>query len=156
MRRVAPQVLVVLALLPAFACAAPPEDQQDLATLAQIASEQESFAPLDSTDDELGRATAEARAFEHELTVFAIPAPKLTGLSWGSPGALARRTLIGEGLGLSHAIGHAAIRVDCGATGDGPPAHFQGSMTDTGNEFRRNRFSTATTSRRTSSALPRE
>jgi hypothetical protein len=102
----------------------------------ELRAEEESFAPLDATESELARAESASRAFDSELTVFAIPAPRLIGLSWRSPGALARRTLLNEGLGFSRAIGHAAVRVDCAATKDRPAAHFQGSMTNIGDEFR--------------------
>ncbi len=135
MRRLSALILVASSPF-AFACGAAPDAAQDVATEAQIASETESFASLDPTDDDLARATPEARAFDDELTMFAIPSPKLTGLNWSSPGAVARRTLINEGLGLARAIGHAAVRVDCAATATRPAAHFQGSMTSTGNEFR--------------------
>jgi hypothetical protein len=133
MRRIATALLPLALLAPA--CASP-EDDNDLASEAQIAGEVESFAPLDATENDLARAAPEARAFDHELTLYAIPAPKLTGLSWDTPGALARRTLFNEGLGFSHGIGHAGVRVDCGATADRPAAHFQGAMTDIGEEFR--------------------
>jgi hypothetical protein len=78
------------------------------------AEDAESFAPLEATEAELSGAKGSTRRFDHEFTLFAIPAPKLTSLSWRSPGALARRTLINEGFGFSRAIGHVAIRLDCG------------------------------------------
>ena len=136
MRRTAAFLLLLVpsSILACGSGAGPTDD--NTAPEAQTATDGASLAPLDSTQDELARASQETRAFEHELTMFAIPAPKLTGLSWATPGSLARGTLFNEGLGLSRGIGHAAVRVDCGATADKPAAHFQGSMTDTGNEFR--------------------
>jgi hypothetical protein len=102
-----------------------------------LQKEEESFAPLDATADDLSKAKeASATQFEHQFTLFAIPAPKLTGLSWKSPGALARRTLINEGLGFSRAIGHVAIRVDCGAWNGRPAAHVQTGQSNIGDEFR--------------------
>ena len=69
--------------------------------------------------------------------MFAIPAPKLVGLSWKRPGGLARRTLISNGLGLHRSLGHAAVRVQCAATASHPEGHFQGSVVDTGDDFRK-------------------
>lgn len=124
--------------LPLVACGNAEEGnpEADTATADELAaSEEESFADLDASGSELARAK-EGEAFDNELTMFALPAPRLIGLSWKSPGALARRTLINEGLSFSRAIGHAGLRVQCAATADRPAAHFQGSMTSTGDEFR--------------------
>jgi hypothetical protein len=131
--------LPLLALVLLAACAAPvdpPEDAEVQASEDELRSEEESFAPLEATDDELARAAISAPPATSELTLFAIPAPRLVGLSWKSPGALARRTLINEGLGFSHAIGHAGVRVDCAATPSRPAARFQGAMTNIGDDFR--------------------
>ena len=102
----------------------------------ELRSEEESFAPLEATDAELAKASEPDRVFEHELTVFAIPAPKLVSLSWKSPGGLARRTLINEGLGFSRAIGHAFVRVDCGASGTKTAEMRQVGQTSTDDSFR--------------------
>lgn len=124
--------LVLAAALPFAACAAP-EDEPDAESESQEADlssdDEESFADYDATDDELAKA-APASPMDYEMTLFAIPAPRLVGLKWKRPGGLARRTLISNGLGLSRSLGHAAVRVSCGG------AHFQGSVVDTGDEFR--------------------
>lgn len=119
-----------------FACGSTEPSDDDMNTTDELnGDDEESFAATDTTDAELARAT-EGQAFDNELTLFAIPAPRLIGLSWKSPGALARRTLINEGLSFSRAIGHAAVRVQCAATETREAAHFQGSMVSTGDEFR--------------------
>lgn len=102
----------------------------------ELRSEEESFTPLEATDGELAKAKEPERAFDHELTVFAIPAPKLVSLNWKSPGGLARRTLINEGFGFSRAIGHAFVRVDCGAITGKPAAVRQVGQSNVGDEFR--------------------
>lgn len=131
--RLAPLVALVTALS-LGACAAPPEsDAGDTASVEAMldAEDQQSFADYDATADELAQAApAEATPIENELTLFAIPAPRLFGLKWKRPGGLARRTLLNEGLGLHRALGHAAVRVSCGGK------TFQGSVVDTGNDFR--------------------
>jgi hypothetical protein len=100
------------------------------------AEDAESFAPLEATEAELSGSKGGARRFDHEFTLFAIPAPKLTSLSWRSPGALARRTLINEGFGFSRAIGHVAIRLDCGAYNGKAAEHRQTGQSNEGDEFR--------------------
>lgn len=104
---------------------------------AEIGAEEQSFSSYDATDAEIASASAQPHVMEHELTLFAIPAPRLIGLSWKRPGGLARRTLINNGLGLSRSLGHAAVRVQCGATATQPAGHFQGSVVDTGDDFRK-------------------
>lgn len=95
----------------------------------------QSFADYDATDAELSLAKT-ASSEGNELTLYAIPAPKLTGLSWKRPGGLARRTLLSKALGLHRALGHAAVRVDCEATETEPKGHFLGSVVDTDDTFR--------------------
>lgn len=126
--------LACLCAVPAAALAcAPAEEAEDgeltEAQEAELASDEESFASYDATASELAGAEDEAH-FDNELTLYAIPAPRLFGLSWKRPGGLARRTLLNNGLGLSRSLGHAAVRVTCGSR------HFQGSMIDVGTEFR--------------------
>src|SRR6476620_5904179 len=107
-------------LLACFApgCAAEePEAAPDLTAEqeAEIGAEEQSFSSYDATDAELAAAPessgAHGRPLDNELTLFAIPAPRLVGLSWKRPGGLARRTLISNGLGLHRSLGHAAVRV---------------------------------------------
>lgn len=124
------------------ACAAPAGgDAEDTAAQdAELGAEEQSFSSYDATDDELAAAStgdgSGARVLDNELTLFAIPAPRLVGLSWRRPGGLARRTLISNGLGLHRSLGHAAVRVQCAATATRPAAHFQGSVVSTGDDFR--------------------
>jgi hypothetical protein len=96
----------------------------------ELKSDEESFSSYDATEAEL--ASAEPTApLDNEMTLFAIPAPKLFGLKWKRPGGLARRTLLNVGLGFSRALGHAAVRVSCeGRT-------FTGSVYDTGDDFKK-------------------
>jgi hypothetical protein len=72
--------------------------------------------------------------FEHELTLFALPAPRPVELSWASPGSLTRGVIANEAFGrlgiVNRKIGHAGLRVQCGATATRPAATFQGSMTN--------------------------
>jgi hypothetical protein len=123
---------LVLAAVMFTACASPGDSTEDVAESqeAELGSDEESFAAYDATDDELASAAPSA-PLDNELTLFAIPAPRLIGLSWKRPGGLARRTLINNGLGLSRSLGHAAVRVSCGKE------HFQGSVVDTGDDFRK-------------------
>lgn len=123
------------ALLVACGSTEEPTEEESSSIDELNSGDEESFAATDATDAELARAK-QGEAFENEMTLFAIPAPRLIGLSWKSPGALARRTLINEGLSFSRAIGHAGIRVQCAATETRPAAYFQGSMVSTGDEFR--------------------
>jgi hypothetical protein len=95
----------------------------------ELRADEESFEAYDATSEELAKAQPEA-PLENELTLYAIPAPKLFGLKWKRPGGLARRTLLNVGLGFSRALGHAAVRVSCGGE------TFTGSVYDTGNEFK--------------------
>lgn len=113
-----------------------PDDGGGQVSEEELRSEEESFTPLEATDAELTRAKEPERTFDHELTLFAIPAPKLVSLSWKSPGGLARRTLINEGFGFSRAIGHVFVRVDCGAIAGKPATSRQVGQTSTGDEFR--------------------
>lgn len=134
----APRLLLaasfVLAACSGGACSAPahqdPDGELDEAAQqeAELGSEEESFSRYEASDEELATAQPEA-PLDNEMTLFAIPAPKLLGLSWRRPGGLARRTLLNVGLGFSRALGHAAVRLSCeGRT-------FTGSVYDTGNEF---------------------
>jgi hypothetical protein len=109
--------------------APPPEDDE-------LGAEEQSFAAYDATDAELAAAPAAGAPSANELTLFAIPAPRLIGLSWRRPGGLARRTLLNNALGLSRSLGHAAVRVECAATATEPAGHFQGSVVDSGDDFR--------------------
>lgn len=134
----APTVLGLLAMIVSSAagCAAddaPPETTE--AQDAELGAEEQSFSDYDATDEELA-AAPESKASDHELTLFAIPAPRLVGLSWKRPGGLARRTLLSNGLGLHRSLGHAAVRVQCAATATRPAEHFQGSVVSTGDDFR--------------------
>lgn len=108
---------------------------------AEIGAEEQSFSSYDATDAELAAAPestgSRGRPLDNELTLFAIPAPRLVGLSWKRPGGLARRTLISNGLGLHRSLGHAAVRVQCAATATHPADHFQGSVVSTGDDFRK-------------------
>lgn len=116
---------------------APANDEDGSVSEDDLKSESESFAPLDATDTDLRDAKdGTARPFEHQFTLFAIPAPKLTGLSWSTPGALARRTLINEGLGLSRGIGHVQVRIECGALGGKPAASLQVGQSSVGEQFK--------------------
>jgi hypothetical protein len=112
-----------------------PEDEAVLSEEDVVRGAGETLESYDASDDELA-AAADASSAPHELTLYAIPAPRPAGLSWRSPGALARRTLINNGLGLSRSLGHAGVRVACAATGARSAGHFQGSVYDTGTEFR--------------------
>ena len=116
---------------------APPEISAEQE--AELGAEEQSFSSYDATDDELAAASSDAHAppLDNELTLFAIPAPRLVGLSWKRPGGLARRTLISNGLGLHRSLGHAAVRVQCAATATHPADHFQGSVISTGDDFRK-------------------
>jgi hypothetical protein len=131
-----------LALLTTFAaCAAPvssPADDEAEVTEAELGADDDaqSFAAYDATDSELELARSAAPAGENELTLYAVPAPTLTGLSWKRPGGLARRTLLSKALGLRRSLGHAGVRVECGATATEPAGHFQGSVVDTDDTFR--------------------
>lgn len=132
-------VIAGVATLAQIGCAAPEPTDEDEATVSEdeLRSEEESFAPLEATESELARASdGSKRRFDHEFTLYAIPAPKLTGLSWKSPGALARRTLINEGFGFSRAIGHVAVRVDCSAHGGKSAEHVQTGQSNVGDDFR--------------------
>lgn len=123
---------VLLAFLTVPACMAPAATEDEALAESQeadLSSDEESFEAYDATDDDLAKAAPSA-PMDNELTLYAIPAPRLVGLKWKRPGGLARRTLISNGLGLSRSLGHAAVRVSCGGE------VFEGSMTDTGNEFR--------------------
>ena len=106
---------------------------------AELGAEEQSFSSYDATDAELAAASRDAHAvtLDNELTLFAIPAPRLVGLSWKRPGGLARRTLISNGLGLHRSLGHAAVRVQCAATATHAADHFQGSVVSTGDDFRK-------------------
>ncbi len=123
-------------------CASPsPEGDDENAEISEAElgadDDLQSFADYDATDDELASAKAATPAAGgDELTLYAIPAPQLTGLSWKRPGGLARRTLLSKALGLHRALGHAAVRVDCAATATEPAGHFQGSVVDTDDTFR--------------------
>jgi hypothetical protein len=126
-------------LMPACAAEAPPANEDDEAMAeADVGTDDDlqSFDSFDATDAELANTTP-ASPGDDELTLFAIPAPRLTGLKWKRPGGLARRVLLGKALGLSRALGHAAVRVQCGATATEPAGHFQGSVVDTGDDFKK-------------------
>lgn len=132
-------VLCFLPMVLGLGCSAETASEDDgggQVSEEELRSEEESFAPLEATDGELAKAKEPDRVFDHELTVFAIPAPKLVSLTWKSPGGLARRTLINEGLGFSRAIGHAFVRVDCGAANGKPAAVRQVGQSNVGEEFR--------------------
>lgn len=122
------------------ACApeAEPSDEEAEVTEAALGADDDlqSFATYDATDDELAKAAPAGPAGPNELTLYAIPAPKLTGLSWKRPGGLARRTLLGKALGLSRSIGHAGVQIRCAATATEPAGHFLGSVTDTDDTFK--------------------
>jgi hypothetical protein len=128
--------LASILVLSTGGCAVEPEPEDTASQDAELGAEEQSFSSYDATDDELA-AVPSAAASDHELTLFAIPAPRLIGLSWKRPGGLARRTLINNGLGLSRSLGHAAVRVQCAATATQPADHFQGSVVDTGDDFRK-------------------
>jgi hypothetical protein len=130
--------LLASLVVAAAACSAPAEDEPaaESAEDALSANDEQSFEAYDATDDELA-AAHEPPGSTSSLTLYAIPAPRLIGLSWRRPGGLARRTLINEGLGLSRALGHAAVRVECGAGAGRPAEHFMGSVVDTGDDFRK-------------------
>lgn len=110
-------------------CAARSEDDEDVAVSEADLDSEESFGAYDATEKELAEAEP-GGAFENELTLYAIPAPKLFGLKWKRPGGLARRTLLNTGLKLSRSLGHAAVRVSCGGK------TFTGSVLDTGDDFK--------------------
>jgi hypothetical protein len=127
------------AVLPA--CAAPvAADDDPQVTEAELGADDDaqSWDAYDATEAELAAApsASPSTASADELTLYAIPAPELTGLSWKRPGGLARRTLLSKALGLHRALGHAAVRVQCAATATEPARHFEGSVIDTGDEFR--------------------
>jgi len=129
--------LFALALLAvsAAACSAPadvPDEQDPTASEEADLTGDNDWSEYAPTDGELAGAPA-AQPLDDELTLFAIPAPKVISLSWNTPGGLARRTLLNEGLGLSRALGHAIVRVSC----DKGASHFQGSVVDTGDDFKR-------------------
>jgi hypothetical protein len=124
-------VAAFVAALSLAACAAPATEDEEASQEEALASEEESFSSYNASEAELASATPEdATVFDNELTLYAIPAPRLFGLKWNRPGGLARRVLLNEGLGFSRALGHAAVRVSCNGT------TFLGSMVDTGSEFR--------------------
>src|SRR5579862_7295256 len=71
-----------------------------------------------------------------QLTLYFYPSQ---GISWKTPGALARTTLASEleDLGtMRHAIGHARVEVECN-TGGFPKDHFYTGMTSQGSEEER-------------------
>lgn len=96
----APRLLLaasfLLAALSEGACSAPVEGdpdgtadeaaQQQEAELSSNQSDEESFASYDATEEELAKASPEA-PLDNEMTLFAIPAPKLFGLKWSGPAA---------------------------------------------------------------------
>jgi len=132
----APALLVSALALSLGGCAeAEPAPESTEAQDAELGAEEQSFSSYDATDAELA-SVQNAAPSDHELTLFAIPAPRLVGLSWKRPGGLARRTLISNGLGLHRSLGHAAVRVQCAATATRPADHFQGSVVSTGDDFR--------------------
>lgn len=135
--RVAAALLSSLVAVLGAACAAPTDAEPETSEAqdAELGAEEQSFSSYDATDDELASADG-ARVIDNELTLFAIPAPRLVGLSWKRPGGLARRTLISNGLGLHRSLGHAAVRVQCAATATRAADHFQGSVVSTGDDFR--------------------
>jgi hypothetical protein len=73
----------------------------------------------------------------YTLTLFAIAAPtsllNQSGISWVSPGALVRTTLINEGgsvfAGFTRSIGHAGVEVKCDNYDGKPAGQFYGSQT---------------------------
>jgi hypothetical protein len=73
----------------------------------------------------------------HTITLYAIAAPtsllNQSGISWVSPGALVRTTLINEGgsvfAGFTRSIGHAGIALSCEAHAGKPKGKFVGSQT---------------------------
>jgi hypothetical protein len=84
-------------------------------------------------NEPMGSADPEA----YTLTLFAIAAPSSllnqSGISWVSPGALVRTTLINEGgaafAGFTRTIGHAGIEVNCANFGSKAASKFYGSQT---------------------------
>ncbi len=68
------------------------------------------------------------------LTLYAIPAPTSAsnprGVNWDSPGDLVRTGLMNEAQGLSRAIGHVAVNVQCAETSLLPAAHYMSGMTN--------------------------
>lgn len=123
-----------------LACAPETEPTEEEAEVSEAElgadDDLQSFDAYDATDDELAKAAPAGPAQPNELTLYAIPAPKLTGLSWKRPGGLARRTLLGKALGLSRSIGHAGVFVRCAATATEPAGDFLGSVTDTDDTFK--------------------
>lgn len=90
----------------------------------------------------LARATASAPRFDDQLTLYAIPAPGSTGLTWSSPGQLVRHVLANEAghklWGWERTLGHAGVKIECAATASEPAASFSGSVrnSDHGEQFR--------------------
>ncbi|MFO0664520.1 MAG: hypothetical protein U0174_11245 [Polyangiaceae bacterium] len=130
--------------LSAFGCASDAVDDDNalqegdvVASEAELKAEQEDFSALDASDEELAKASHAAKVFDNEFTLYAIAAPKLVGLSWKSPGALARRVLANEGLGASNAIGHVQIGIDCAATATKPAVHIETGQSNVGDDFRK-------------------
>jgi hypothetical protein len=125
----------IVAASSAVACSAPADEGPDgnpneAAQLEdELNADEESFSSYDATEEELAKAQPEA-PLDNEMTLYAVPAPKLFGLKWKRPGGLARRTLLNIGLGFSRALGHAAIHLNCGGE------EFTGSVYDTGNDFK--------------------
>ncbi|MFO0666485.1 MAG: hypothetical protein U0174_21195 [Polyangiaceae bacterium] len=137
-KRTLASVLGLLVLLSIPGCASESEGTDDEhVTDDELRSEQESFANLDVTDAELAKVAEDSKVFDDEFTLYAIAAPKLVGLSWKSPGALARRTLFNEGLGASNAIGHVQIGIHCAATVTKPAVHIETGQSNVGDDFRK-------------------
>lgn len=116
---------------------APNGDDETQVSEDELRAEQESFETLDATDSELAQASKDSKVFDNEFTLYAISAPKLIGLSWKSPGALARRVLGNEGVGASNAIGHVQIGIDCAATATKPAVHIETGQSNIGDDFRK-------------------
>jgi hypothetical protein len=131
---------LLLALIASPGCAPDGAADQSEGTSqdALLGAEEESFSTYDATPEELASAAPgpSSAQFDNELVLYAVPAPKLIGLSWKRPGGLARRTLVNNALELPRSLGHAMVRVQCGASAGLPAEHFQGSVYATGNEFR--------------------
>src|SRR3954467_11100820 len=102
-----PAVLALASILTGAGGAAEPVTETTEAQDAELGAEEQSFSDYDATDDALA-AVGTNTPSDHELTLFAIPAPRLVGLSGKKPGGLARRTLVSNGLGLHRSLGHAA------------------------------------------------
>lgn len=130
-------------LLLAVACGTEADTQGD--TLQQTETPQNQQGPGPVADaGPVGDASLPAPTGDPEantLTLYAIPAPTSAtnkrGVNWDSPGELVRSGLLNEAQGLSRAIGHVAVNVQCAKTSSLPANRYiSGQSNVSQNEFK--------------------